>query len=106
LIIFIEKKSHSAQDTLTHFKEDLLIKLPLESDRFLAKLEKAILLPHGTGSMIRAEATREKKVSYYLEYVVSSGPDTYLPELFGIMEKEDDNLVLIKLARDMKNYIG
>jgi len=58
LIIFIEKESHSARDTLTHFKEDLLIKLPLESDRFLAKLEGAKLLPLGSDSMIKAEATR------------------------------------------------
>ena len=39
LIIFtvaIEKKIPSAKDTLTHFKEKLLAKLPLESDRFLA----------------------------------------------------------------------
>jgi len=78
--------------------------LPLESEIFLAKLECAKLLPLGSGSMIRAEATREKKVAYFLEHVVKSDPDICLPELIGIMEKEDDNLVLIKLVRNMKKY--
>ena len=94
-----------AKDTLTHFKEDLLEKLPLESNKFLAKLEKSKLLPDDSGSIIREKAARKQKVSYFLEHVVSSGPDIYLPILIGIME-EQNNLVLNKLARDMKKYMG
>jgi len=105
-IVAIEKKSHSAKNTLTQFKGDLLKSLPLESKAFLAKLEVAKLLPEDSGPMIRAKSIREEKVSYFLEYVVSSGPDIYLPILIGIIEKEDDNLVLIDLARNMKNYMG
>jgi len=109
LIIFIgaiEKKSHSAKDTLIHFKVKLLDKLPLESEKFLTKLEVVKLLPDSSGSVIRANDTREQKVSYFLEHVVKSDPDICLPELIGIMKKEDDNLLLIKLASDMNEYMG
>jgi len=94
-----------AKDKLTHFKGDLLEKLPLESKTFLAKLGDAKLLPQGSGPKIHAETTREDKVSYFLEHVVSSGPDIYLPILISIMENEAD-LVLNNLASDMKNYKG
>ena len=104
-IVSIEKKRHLAKIKLTHFRGDLLEKLPLESDMFLAKLGDAKLLPRESGSMIRAEATRDRKVAYFLEHVVSSGPHIYLPKLIDIMENEDD-LVLIDLASNMTNYIG
>jgi len=104
-IVAIENKSHLSKDTLTHFRGDLLKKLPLESETFMAKLGDAKLLPHSSGFNIQAMTTRLQKVAYFLEHVVSSGPDIYLPILIGIMEKEDD-LVLISLARDMKNYMG
>jgi len=94
-----------AKNKLTHFKGALLEKLPLESETFMAKLGDAKLLPHGSGPKIQAKTTREGKVSYFLEHVVSSGPDIYLPILISIMENEDD-LVLNNLARDMKNYKG
>jgi len=94
-----------AKDTLTHFKLDLLENLPLESYRFLAKLEAAKLLPDNTSSMIQAKATREEKVSYFLENIVSAVPDIYLPILIDIMEKEDDNIVLNYLAGNMNKYM-
>jgi len=62
LIIFIEK-NHLAEDTFTHFKEDLFDKLPLESDEFLTKLKDAELL-HSSGSMVRVKDTKGMVVKY------------------------------------------
>jgi len=94
-----------AEDTLTHFKGDLLNVLPLESEAFLAKLEVANLLPKNKGPMIRAKSTRVEKVSCFIQDVVLTGPHLYLPKLIGIMEKEDDNLALIDLASKMNKYM-
>ena len=67
-------------------------------------LKGAGLLPHSSGHIIQRMTTRVEKVSFFLERVVSRGPDIYLPILINIMEKDDD-LVLISLAKDMKNYM-
>jgi len=94
-----------AKDILRNYREQLLIKLPLEREIFLAKLEKANLLPDNTGSSIRACKTRAEKVDYFLQYCVNSSPKLYLPKLIEVMEQYDD-LAVKELARDMKEYSG
>ena len=91
----------SAKDILRSHKEQLLDTLPLERENFLAQLDKRKLLPSGCGASIRAKSTRNDKVSYFLENIVSSAPHVYLPTLIEIMEQCDD-LAVNALARDMK----
>ena len=98
-------KKKLAKDALTHFNEDLLKILPLQSKFFLAKLKKAGLLPDNSGPSIRAKATKEEKVSYFLENVVGSAPHIYLPILIDVMDKHD-NLAVKALASEMKEYMG
>jgi len=91
----------SAKDILRCYKEQLLDILPLEREKFLAQLDKHKLLPNGCGASIRAQSTRNGKVSYFLENIVSPAPHVYLPTLIEIMEQCDD-LAVNALARDMK----
>jgi len=98
-------KEKLAKDALIYFKENLLKILPLQNEVFLAKLEKAELLPDNSGASIQAKATREEKVSYFLENVVRSAPHIYLPILIDVMDKHD-NLAVKELASEMKKYMG
>ena len=91
----------SAKDILKDHKAELLRSLPLEDEKFLAKLEKFQLLTDGNGASIRAQIPSHNKVAYFLQYVVEHAPDIYLPSLICAME-QSDNLAVRKLAKDMK----
>jgi len=98
-------KEKLAKDALSHFKVKLLEILPLQSEFFLAKLEKVKLLPDDSGPSIREKTIKVQKVSYFLENVIGSAPHTYLPILIDVMDKHDDNLAVKELASEMKEYM-
>jgi len=94
---------NKAKDILKNFGEQLLAILPLERETLLARLAKENLLPDNTGSSIREAKTRTKKVDYFLQHVVNSAPNFYLPILIDVMEQYDE-LAVKQLACDMKEY--
>ena len=91
----------SAKDILKDHKAELLRSLPLEDEKFLAKLEKSQLLTDGNGASIRAQIPSHNKVAYFLQYVVEYAPAVYLPLLICAME-QSDNLAVKKLANDIR----
>ena len=94
-----------SEKTIRSYKEELLRILPLEREVFLARLEKANLLPEGSGTTIRAKNERDARVSYLLQYVVEPAADVYLPILIDVMEKFND-IAVNRLANKMKESLG
>ena len=86
----------SSSQALKDYGVDLLTHLPLENPIFFAMAQGANLFPLGTDDSIRAERTRAKKVSSFLE-VIGPGADSYLPILLKVM-KESGVLNVVQLA--------
>lgn len=95
----------SAANVLKYYEVKLLKRLPLESDIFLAELNKMNLLPRDTRSSIQAKRTREKKVSYFIHHVIKPGAHIFLPQLVFVMEQSDD-LAVRKLAKKMSKKLN
>jgi len=92
-----------SENTLMHYKDELLQKLPLERETFLMKFAAANLLPEGSGEIIRSINKRKERVSYLLEHVVEPAAEVYLPMLIDVMQTSDD-IAVKNLAKNMQEY--
>jgi len=101
----MDEKELSEKTIIRSYKLELLRILPLEREVFLARLEKANLLPEGSGTTIRAKNERDARVSYLLQNVVEPAADVYLPILIDVMEKSDD-VAVNRLASKMRESLG
>ena len=96
-----EKVTVSAKDIVKQFSVKLHEQLPLDNDIFFAMAEQAGMFPLNTGDSIKAEPTKAKKVSYFLEHVVEPGAEEYLPKLLTVM-RECKVANVVKLADEIE----
>ena len=92
----------SPKDAIKKFKKKLLQELPLDDPTFFAIVD---LFPKDIGNMIRAEKSRAHKVDYFLQHVVESGAEHYLPRLLQLM-KESKVANVKKLADDIQAAVS
>ena len=92
----------SPKDAIKKFKKELLQELPLDDPTFFAIVD---LFPKDIGNMIRAEKSRAHKVDYFLQHVVESGAEHYLPRLLQLM-KESKVANVKKLADDIQAAVS
>ena len=95
----------SAKDAVRKFKVELLQELPLDEPLFFAMAERAGLFPLGINKAIKGKATRAHKVYYFLDHVIESGADDYLPKLLQIM-RESKVANVVRLADDIQAAVG
>ena len=95
----------SARDAITQFNAELVQQLPLENDIFFAMAKQAYLFPLDTGNSIVAKSTRAQKVTYFLQHVVESGAEEYLPKLLKVM-RDSKVANVVRLADDIQAATG
>ena len=95
----------SAKEAIKRFEACLQKRLPLEDDSFFVMVKRAGLLPQYSDHHVAALPTRAEKVSYFLQNVVESGADEYLPKLLGVMKKSG-NRDVINLAYEIQETMG
>ena len=100
-----KESAKNIKEVLKCHKVKLLEILPLESEIFLGKLEEAKILPQDSGASIRSISTRDKKTSYFLQYVIEPAADIYLPILLTVMEK-CDHFAVSRLANEIKEKLN
>ena len=95
----------SAKDAIKRFEACLQKRLPLEDDSFFAMIKRAGLFPQYSHRHVAARPTRAEKVSYFLQNVVESRADEYLPKLLGVMKKSE-NRDVVNLAYEIQETMG
>ena len=94
----------SATNVLQLFNVKLLQQLPLDDPMFFRQVEQANLLPLNTGDQIRALTTKAHKVDYFLQHVIETAPEVYLPRLLDVMETCND-VGIKELVKNMRMAI-
>ena len=76
----------SAEQVLNKYNAKLCGTMPLEESNFLQMLEKYDILPGDNKHNIQAQKTRMEKADYYIQHVIKTSTDLYLPKLIKAME--------------------
>lgn len=93
------------KEILKQYIVELLKVLPMRNPTFLSMLEQNGLLPGDSRDRIEAEKTQADKADYFIQHVIKTSTDLYLPKLLKAMEiycKEDTDVALGDLAADMR----
>ena len=94
----------TTKEVLTTFYLEMLKVLPLGDPAFLVILEQNSLLPGDTRDKIQAERTKAEKADCFINNVIKTSPNLYLPKLVQAMEKyckDYTDIALNDLAVDL-----
>ena len=78
--------------------------LPMDDSIFLLMLKSHDILPGDTRDKLESQKTKAEKADYYIQQVIKTSPDLYLPKLLQAMEqyyKECNDDVLQELVIHM-----
>lgn len=80
---------------------ELAKQLPLESEVFFAMVKQAGLFPLDAGEYVNTKPTRATKVNYFIQHVLESAADLYLPKLLKVM-KDSEVVNVVGLANKIQ----
>ena len=78
--------------------------LPMDDPIFLIMLENHDILPGDSRDKLETQKTKAEKANYYIQHVIKTSPDLYLPKLLQAMEqyyKEYNDNVIHELVIHM-----
>ena len=94
----------SLEKVLKNYGIKLCKALPMEDPIFLIILENHDILPGDSRDKIETQKTKIEKANYYIQQVIKTSADLYLPKLLQAMEqyyKEYNDNVLQELVIHM-----
>ena len=94
----------SSEDVFKKYGIKLCKALPMDDPIFLITLENHDILPGGSRDKLETQKTKAEKANYYIQHVIKTSADLYLPKLLQAMEqyyKEYNDNVLQELLIHM-----
>ena len=91
----------SSEKALNKYCIKLCKTLPMDDPIFLIILENHDILPGDSREKIETQKTKVEKANYYIQQVIKTSTDLYLPKLLQAMEqyyKENSDITLQELV--------
>ena len=95
----------SSENALKEYSIKLGKTLPMDDPNFLQMLEYYDILPGDSRDKIQAHKTKAEKADYYIQQIVKTSTDLYLPKLIQAMERycnEYTDIALQELLKQIK----
>ena len=87
----------SLDKVMKNYSTELCKALPMDDPIFLLTLENHGILPGDSRDKIVTQKTKIEKANYYIQHVIKTSTDLYLPKLLQAMEqyykKYNDNVL-------------
>ena len=77
----------SSEKVLKEYGIKLCKALPMDNPIFLMMLKSHDILPGDTGDKLETQKTKAEKANYYIQHVIKTSADLYLPKLLQAMEQ-------------------